>query len=112
MKWAGALVEYRVKRIQARAPGSTKLVDGSTLYRVNSLSLARDRFAKARCGDGETVAVQVVARVLERHKHNPAGLKSVVIGSGSASMPAVQASGQDAEVAAVAEAEQADDERT
>jgi len=97
LKWAGALVEYRVKRIRARAPGSTKHVDGSTIYRAKNLSLARDRFAKARCGDGESVAVQIVARVLERHKHNPAGLKSVVIGSGAAALPAVQASGQDSE---------------
>ncbi len=101
LKWAGALVEYRVKRIQSRAPGSTKHVDGSTIYRVKNLSLARDRFEKARCGDGETVSVQIVARVLERHKLNPAGIGRV-IGSGTASLPAVKAAG---------DTEQADDER-
>lgn len=100
LKWAGALVEFRVKRIAARAQGSSKYVDGSTIYRVATLSLAVDRYEKARCRDGETVAVQIVARVLERHKHNVA-----VIGS-AAIVPSIKAAG-----AASASSEQSDDER-
>lgn len=101
LKWAGALVEYRVKRIQARAPGSTKYVDGSTIYRVATLSLARDRFEKARCGDGETVAVQIVARVLERHKQNEP------FHGNAATLAPVKAVG-----AAAVSAEQSDDDST
>lgn len=99
LKWAGALVEYRVKRIRARAPESSKHVDGSTIYRVKNLSLARDRFEKARCGDGESVAVQIIARVLERHKH-------VEQFGNVAIVPAIKAAG-----AAATSSERADDER-
>jgi hypothetical protein len=101
LKWAGALVEYRVKRIRARTPGSSKHVDGSTLYRVKNISLARDRFEKAHCGDGESVSVQIIARVLERHKQNAPLVGNVAI------VPPIKAAG-----AAAVSSEQSDDDAT
>lgn len=92
LKWSGALVEYRVRRIKAKKPGSNVNVDGTTLYRTKSLRLAHDRFTKARIGHGEVAAVQIVARILERHK-KPAPL----VDAGDITIPPVAASG-DAEV--------------
>jgi len=92
LKWAGALVEYRVRRIKAKKPGSNINVDGTTLYRTKDLGLARDRFQKARIGHGEVAAVQIVARVLERHKTDP-----LPIATAGAKVPPLAASG-DAEV--------------
>ncbi len=96
LKWSGALVEYRVRRIKAKKPGSNVNVDGTTLYRTKSLPLARDRFRKARIGHGEVAAVQIVARILERHTTQ--SLPIATAGPG-ANVPPVAASG-DAEVRA------------
>lgn len=96
LKWSGALVEYRVRRIKAKKPGSNVNVDGTTLYRTESLPLARDRFLKARIGHGEVAAVQLVARILERHHTVSAPLVSVA-DSASIRTPPVAASG-DSEV--------------
>jgi hypothetical protein len=94
LKWSGALVEFRVKRIKAKAPGKIN-VDGTTIFRTKKLKDALTRYAKAKTNFGQKVAVQVVARVAERH-HTPNSIGAVSTES-SAETPAVAASG-DAEV--------------
>ena len=68
LKWAGALVEYRVKRIKPKSSGSNVHADGTTLFRSKRLKEARAKFGRTATRTGETVAIQIVARIKEKHK--------------------------------------------
>lgn len=68
LKWSGALVEYRVRRIKSRRENIRGNVDGTTLFRSKTLKPALAKYNRIAPGDGESVAIQMVARFVEKHK--------------------------------------------
>ncbi len=96
LKWAGTLVEYRVRRLKPKAGSSRGLVDGTTLFRSPILKEAQAKFHRYDLRAGEIVAIQIVARVKERASLIEWSIEHAtdsVTAGGAAEVPTVEAAG-------------------
>jgi len=80
LRWAGAAVDYRVKRLRPPKPHIVDDIDqlasenvhkdGTTVQRSEKLKDARRRLHAMRCGDADKLSIQLVATVEAREKKN------------------------------------------
>lgn len=65
LKWKGAEVEYRVKRIKFKE-GDRKNTDGTTLLRTQRYSEAVTKMESVRVADNDKIVIQIVATTNSR----------------------------------------------